>query len=110
VFVRTNPTRTGELIAHPIRAFRLRIGNAGSQQEIPPAELPEPPSALATISALSADNEAALELALWDSVKDSVLLSWDPTSNSIRRAALPRLNCDGAENLGAVPELGNCRT
>jgi hypothetical protein len=55
-------------IVHPIRAFRLRIGNAGSQEEIPPAEISEPPSALAT---LSADNEAALELALWDSVKDS---------------------------------------
>jgi class 3 adenylate cyclase len=49
-------------IAHPIRAFRLRIGNAGSQEEIPPAEISEPP--------LSADNEVALELALWDSVKD----------------------------------------
>jgi len=30
----------------------------------------EPPSAPATISELSADNEVALELALWDSVKD----------------------------------------
>ena len=32
---------------------------------------PPPPSAPATISELSADNEVALELALWDSVKDS---------------------------------------
>ena len=30
----------------------------------------EPPSAPATITELSADNEVALELALWDSVKD----------------------------------------
>jgi adenylate cyclase len=58
-------------IAHPIRAFRLRIGDATSQQEIPILEIPEPPSAPKTISELSADNEVALELALWDSVKDS---------------------------------------
>jgi adenylate cyclase len=58
-------------IPHPIRAFRLRIGEAASQQEMPIPEAPEPPSAPATISELSADNEVALELALWDSVKDS---------------------------------------
>jgi class 3 adenylate cyclase len=58
-------------IAHPIRAFRLRIGDATSQQEIPILEIPEPPSAPKTISELSADNEVALELALWDSVKES---------------------------------------
>ena len=62
-------------IAHPIRAFRLRIGEAASQQEVPTipdetAEAPEMPSAPAVISELSADNEVALELALWDSVKD----------------------------------------
>jgi adenylate cyclase len=61
-------------IAHPIRAFRLRIGEAPSQQEIPgPEETAEPPeltSAPAEISELSADNEVALELALWDSVND----------------------------------------
>ena len=59
-------------IAHPIRAFRLRIGEDTSEQEASPeepaesAELPSP----MTISGLSADNEVALELALWDSVKD----------------------------------------
>src|SRR5271169_2013250 len=58
-------------IAHPIRAFRLGIGNATPQQEIPTPEIPEPPSAPATTSELSADNEVALELALWDSVKES---------------------------------------
>jgi adenylate cyclase len=57
-------------IAHPIRAFRLRIGDATSQQEIPSAEETAVPSAPAEISELSADNEVALELALWDSVKD----------------------------------------
>jgi adenylate cyclase len=61
-------------IAHPVRAFRLRIGEETSEQEIPsPEENPEPserPSAPAAISELSADNEVALELALWDSVRD----------------------------------------
>ncbi len=56
-------------ITHPIRAFRLRIGDAASEQEIPPPEMPEP-TAPATIPELSADNEVTLELALWDSVKD----------------------------------------
>jgi len=57
-------------IAHPIRAFRLRIGEDTSEQDASPeepaesAELPSP----MTID-LSADNEVALELALWDSVK-----------------------------------------
>jgi class 3 adenylate cyclase len=60
-------------IAHPIRAFRLRIGDdttareASATEEIAePSDLPSP----VTISGLSADNEVALELALWDSVKD----------------------------------------
>jgi adenylate cyclase len=61
-------------IAHPIRAFRLRIGEDIPKQEVPPSEetADEPglPSAPAAISELSADNEVALELALWDSVKD----------------------------------------
>ena len=57
-------------IAHPIRAFRLRIGEAASEQEISGAEERAVPSAPAEISELSADNEVALELALWDSVKD----------------------------------------
>jgi adenylate cyclase len=61
-------------IAHPIRAFRLRIGEDPPEQEAPTpgetAEAPELPSAPAAISELSADNEVALELALWDSVKD----------------------------------------
>ena len=61
-------------VAHPIRAFRLRIGEDIPKQEVPPSEdtADEPglPSAPAAISELSADNEVALELALWDSVKD----------------------------------------
>jgi class 3 adenylate cyclase len=61
-------------IIHPIRAFRLRIGEDTSEQEVltpeETAEAPEFPSAPATISELSADNEVALELALWDSVKN----------------------------------------
>jgi adenylate cyclase len=61
-------------IVHPIRAFRLRIGEDTSTQEISTLdgtpEQPELPSAPAVISELSADNEVALQLALWDSVKD----------------------------------------
>jgi adenylate cyclase len=61
-------------IAHPIRAFRLRIGDGPSEPEAPNFEQdPEPtelPAARAATSELSADNEVALELALWDSVKD----------------------------------------
>jgi adenylate cyclase len=61
-------------IAHPVRAFRLRIGEVTSQQEVPTAEetaeAAELPSAPTEISELSADNEVALELALWDSVKE----------------------------------------
>jgi adenylate cyclase len=45
-----------------------------SQQELPTteetAEAPELPSSPTEISELSADNEVALELALWDSVKE----------------------------------------
>jgi adenylate cyclase len=61
-------------IAHRIRAFRLRVGEAVSEQDVPAreetAEAPEPLSAPATVSELSADNEVALELELWDAVKE----------------------------------------
>jgi adenylate cyclase len=61
-------------IAHPVRAFRLCIGDDAPGREDPsPEEFPEPPepsSAFAAPPELSADNEVALELALWESVKD----------------------------------------
>jgi adenylate cyclase len=61
-------------IAHPIRAFRLRIGEGSSEQQAPgsneDSEPSELPAAAAAMSELSADNVVALELALWDSVKD----------------------------------------
>jgi adenylate cyclase len=61
-------------IAHPIRAFRLRIGEGSSEQQAPDSDDdPEPselPAAAAAMPELSADNEVALELALWESVKD----------------------------------------
>jgi adenylate cyclase len=61
-------------IFHPIRAFRLRIGERSSEPQAPDsdedAEPSELPAAAAAMSELSADNEVALELALWDSVKD----------------------------------------
>jgi adenylate cyclase len=62
-------------IAHPIRAFRLRVGEGMSGEEpADPAEIinePEIPAASAVaVSELSPDTEAALELAFWESVKD----------------------------------------
>jgi hypothetical protein len=67
-------------IAHPVRAFRLRLGN-DAPEERTPAPDDGPPldegvelrgsfSAAPAISEPSADSEVALELALWDSVKD----------------------------------------
>jgi adenylate cyclase len=59
-------------IAHPIRAFRVRAGDGTSEQGIESSEYasssPEP--AMAIDHELSADSEVALELALWDSVKE----------------------------------------
>lgn len=61
-------------IAHPIRAFRLRIADVAAGQDPPSAETasepPEIPTAPAEISELSADTGAALELAFWESIKD----------------------------------------
>ena len=61
-------------IVHPIRAYRLRVAETSPEQrtaqpdETPPSS--ELPAAAAATSELSADNEVALELALWESVKD----------------------------------------
>jgi class 3 adenylate cyclase len=61
-------------IPHPVRAFRLRVGEDTPQPESPTHEQalasPEQASAAAVSDELSADNEVALELALWESVKD----------------------------------------
>src|ERR1700752_3438065 len=61
-------------IAHPIRAFRLRIAEGTLQQQGPSIEDDPEPSELslapAATTELSADKAVALELALWDSVKD----------------------------------------
>jgi adenylate cyclase len=58
-------------IPHPIRAFRLRIGEDTSEQAVAtPAEAAEPPDEAAAIPEPSADSEVALELAYWNSVKD----------------------------------------
>jgi adenylate cyclase len=60
-------------IAHPIRAFRLRVATDTASLEGPSpeeitgvSELPSSPA----VSELSADTEAALELAFWETVKD----------------------------------------
>jgi adenylate cyclase len=58
-------------IAHPIRAYRLRVGedtsnhNVSSMEEI--SESPEEPTGPAI---MSAESGVALELAFWESVKD----------------------------------------
>ena len=61
-------------IAHPIRAFRLSVGEDASGQQVAKieeaAEPPEMLSNAAMISELSPDTEASLELAFWESVKD----------------------------------------
>jgi adenylate cyclase len=61
-------------IAHPVRAFRLRVADDPGGAAIARIEEITAPSdelaTRATVSELSADSEAALELALWESVRD----------------------------------------
>jgi adenylate cyclase len=61
-------------IAHPIRAFRLRLGentSEGAVSTLPEiSDSDEGPTGPATVSELSAESEVALELAMWESVKD----------------------------------------
>jgi adenylate cyclase len=61
-------------IAHPIRAFRLRLGENTSERGVSTlaeiSDSDEGPTGPATVSELSAESEAALELAMWESVKD----------------------------------------
>jgi adenylate cyclase len=54
-------------IAHPVRAFRLRIGET-QVAETPAADAPT--HVVEDISGVSTDDDVTLELALWDSVKD----------------------------------------
>jgi adenylate cyclase len=78
-------------IAHPIRAFRLRTGDAVPLQEAPILQTPEAPPAPATIIELSADHEVALELALWDSVKDGSPAELEAYLKQYPDGTLPRL-------------------
>jgi class 3 adenylate cyclase len=94
-------------IAHPIRAFRLRIAE---QQEGPSLEdAPEPselPLAPAATAELSADNAVALELALWDSVKEgspAELESYLEKYPEGTFATLARTRIDTAEHSSAGP-------
>jgi hypothetical protein len=61
-------------IAHPIRAFRLRPGENTSETGVSTlteiSDSDEGPTGPATVSELSAESEVALELAMWESVKD----------------------------------------
>ena len=64
-------------IAHPIRAFRLRIGENTSVSGAPAEEevgfSAEFSGGLSTNSELSVESEVALELAFWESVKDGTV-------------------------------------
>ncbi len=61
-------------IAHPIRAFRLRVATDAADLKPPGPDdmtnVAETPTASLGISELSADTEAALELAFWETVKN----------------------------------------
>jgi adenylate cyclase len=59
-------------IAHPIRAFRLRLGENTSEGGVSTqvSDSSEERTGAATVSELSAESEVALELAMWESVKD----------------------------------------
>jgi adenylate cyclase len=61
-------------ISHPIRAFRLRVAEERTHEEpVNPAEDIEEPdiaTAAPAFSEMSADTEAELELAFWESVKE----------------------------------------
>jgi adenylate cyclase len=97
-------------IAHPVRAFRLRPGENLPEPELLPAEIPveavEPPSRPAAISELSADSEVALELALWESVKDGTPAELDSYLERYPEgtfAPLARTRIDAASHSASGP-------
>jgi adenylate cyclase len=57
-------------IAHPIRAYRLRTGEAEAMPALEAVRETEADLSMLPDSGLSAETEVSLELALWDSVKD----------------------------------------
>ena len=100
-------------IAHPIRAFRLRVDEDASDREILASdeslgapdhgvEDGEPPSAPAAPVEISANQEVALELALWESVKDGGAAELDSYLEKYPHgtfASLARTRRDGAAKL-----------
>jgi adenylate cyclase len=91
-------------IVHPIRAFRLRLAEnkSGEEPAMPPEviEEPEPAASSATISDLSADTEATLELAFWESVKDGTCAELETYLDKYPEgtfAALARTKLEAAE-------------
>jgi class 3 adenylate cyclase len=98
-------------IAHPIRAFRLRIAEGTLQQQGPSIEDDPEPSELslapAATTELSADKAVALELALWDSVKEgsaAELGSYLEQYPDGTFAALARTRIEAAADSSARPE------
>lgn len=97
-------------IAHPVRAFRLRIAEGTLQQEGPSLDddsgASEPAFRPAATAELSADNAVALELALWDSVKEgspAELESYLEQYPEGTFAALARTRIDAAAHSSARP-------
>jgi class 3 adenylate cyclase len=98
-------------IAHPIRAYRLRIAD-NTPRETPAvsAEItdePEPALGAAELSELSPDTEATLELAFWESVKDGTVAELEsylekyPDSTF---ASLARTRIEAAASSEKLPE------
>ncbi len=101
-------------IAHPIRAFRLRLDEDASDREILASDESigdvEPPSALAGPTEISADHEVALELAFWESVKDGSAAELDTYLEQYPHgafASLARTRRDGAAKVAASSQPPN---
>jgi adenylate cyclase len=95
-------------IAHPIRAFRLRIpADSSGEEPANPTEIIDEPEAAASapISELSPDTEAALELAFWESVKDGAAAELESYLEKYPEgsfASLARTRLAAAERSGAA--------
>jgi adenylate cyclase len=80
-------------IAHPIRAFRLRVGADTSDQDVSGRLIPgapEGPTDPTTISELSVESEVSLEIALWEGVKDGNLAELESYLEQYPDGTLPR--------------------
>ncbi|MBV8937132.1 MAG: hypothetical protein JO095_15170, partial [Alphaproteobacteria bacterium] len=93
------------------RAFRLHIADIEAGKDPPSAEAasepPEMPAASAEISELSADTEATLELAFWESVKDGSFAEIESYLDRFPEgtfAALAKTRLDAALSPESIPD------